>query len=381
MGEARQTAEGPLMPVTEIGDPRLASLFGASDPRDTGVRPAVRLPRKGLPAWAVAFAAILLGLLLFATLNSRRTAQQEPAVEPAVQLPGAAPWQAPPSLYIPPEPAPVIAPAPATGEETKPAAVPVPEPVYRPAPMVYAPPPIQQAAPAPIPIQQPRHSSAGAPLVIDTGAGGAGASAGAASLGLPTAEVTTRMRASALANRSATVPQGTMIPAVLETGFNSTQPGYARAIVSRDVRSFDGTRVLIPRGSRLVGEYRSNIAQGQKRAVIIWSRLIRPDGMTIAMDSPAVDTVGRGGVPASVNTHFFERLGDALLQTTIGIGSAIAQNRVAGPVVVVSGATGQAAAQLVSANAWVPTLSVPAGKSISIFVAHDLDFGPAGTER
>jgi type IV secretory pathway VirB10-like protein len=124
------------------------------------------------------------------------------------------------------------------------------------------------------------------------------------------------MRASALANRATTVPEGTLIAAVLETGFDSTQPGFARAVVSRDVRSFDGANVLIPRGSKLIGEYRSDVAHGQKRAVIIWTRLIRPDGMTIAMDSPAVDTTGRGGVPASVNNHFLERFGDALLQTT-----------------------------------------------------------------
>ena len=54
--------------------------------------------------------------------------------------------------------------------------------------------------------------------------------------------------------------------------------------------------------------------------MIIWTRLIRPDGMTIAVDFPAVDTLGRGGVPAAVNTHFWSRFGDALLQTTVGIG-------------------------------------------------------------
>ena len=100
------------------------------------------------------------------------------------------------------------------------------------------------------------------------------------------------MRASALANRSMTVPQGYLIGAVLETAFDSTKPGFARAIVSRDVRGFDGKNVLIPRGSRLIGEYKSAAGQGQNRAVISWTRLIRPDGMTIEMDAPAVDTVG-----------------------------------------------------------------------------------------
>jgi type IV secretion system protein VirB10 len=186
-----------------------------------------------------------------------------------------------------------------------------------------------------------------------------------------------RMRASALANRSTTIVQGTVIQAVLETAFNSTQPGFARAMVSRDVRSFDGTNILIPRGSKLIGEYSAEVTSGQKRAVIIWTRLIRPDGMAINLDSPAVDTLGRGGVPAAVNTHFMARLGDALLQSVVGLGSALAQRSVAGPVVVLPGAAAPAA-QLAPPTNYVPTLTVPAGKSISVFVAHDLDFSAAG---
>jgi type IV secretion system protein VirB10 len=219
--------------------------------------------------------------------------------------------------------------------------------------------------------------------VIDSGspAAAAGTARSAASPLSPSGEATVRMRASALANRSATVTQGTLIPAVLETGFDSTQRGFARAVVSRDVRSFDGTNILIPRGSKLIGEYRSDVAQGQKRAVIIWTRLIRPDGMTIAMDSPAVDPLGRGGVSAAVNTHFWARLGDALLQSTVGIGTALAERRVAGPVIVMPGATAPAAGAIAPTNSYVPTLTVPAGKSISIFVAHDLDFSAAGAAR
>jgi type IV secretion system protein VirB10 len=193
------------------------------------------------------------------------------------------------------------------------------------------------------------------------------------------------MRASALANRSATVVQGTVIQAVLETGFNSSQPGFARAVVSRDVRSFDGSRVLIPRGSKLVGEFTSDIAQVQKRAMIVWMRLIRPDGMTINLDSPAVDRVGGNGVPASVNTHFWARFGDALLQSTVGIGNALAQRSLTGSVVIVPGAAAPVAApaagRVAPSNNYVPTLTIPAGKSISVFVAHDLDFSAASSSQ
>jgi type IV secretion system protein VirB10 len=372
------------MPVTEIGDPRLQALFGASDPRDAGVRPAVRLPRKGLPPVALAGIALVFAVLLFMVLNQRRTSQAVPSVQVHADSPGSA-WAAPPPLYFPPEPA--VRTEPAVAEEQQrpmrePLPAPAPVPLREPAPVqtVYVPQPAPPAAPQPAP---PPRLSAGAPLVIDTGAGSSGtdsAAKGGTQLRSAGPSVI-RMRASALANRSFTVTQGTLIQAVLETGFDSTRPGFARAVVSRDVRSFDGGKVLIPRGSKLVGEYRSQVAQGQNRAVIIWTRLIRPDGMTIAMDSPAVDTLGRGGVPAKVNTHFFARLGDALLQTTIGIGSTLAQQRMAGPVVVLSGNATAAAGQMAPVSNYVPTLTVPAGKSISVFVAHDLDFSIAGERK
>jgi type IV secretion system protein VirB10 len=167
-----------------------------------------------------------------------------------------------------------------------------------------------------------------------------------------------------------------LIPAVLETAFDSTSPGLARAIVSRDVRGFDGTRILIPRGSRLIGEYGADVAASQKRALITWTRLIRPDGVTIALDSPATDTLGRGGVEAHVNSHFFSRFLNAILRTTIDVGGAIATRAVTGPYVVALPGAVQNSGGAVQSNAPTPTLSVRAGKSISIFVARDLEFPP-----
>jgi type IV secretion system protein VirB10 len=105
--------------------------------------------------------------------------------------------------------------------------------------------------------------------------------------------------------------------------------------------------------------------------------------MTIVLDSPAVDPLGRGGVKASVNSHFFARLGDALLQSTVGLGQALANRAVTGPVVVLPGNTISASSPAVtgSAGSYAPTLKVPPGKSISVFVAHDLDFSAAGGVR
>jgi type IV secretion system protein VirB10 len=172
-----------------------------------------------------------------------------------------------------------------------------------------------------------------------------------------------------------TLVQGTIIPAVLETALNSELPGFARAIVSRDVRSFDGAAVLIPRGSRLIGQYRAASAPGQSRAYIGWSRLIRPDGVSIELASPALDMTGAVGVPGDVDRHFFQNFGSSLLLSVIGALPAVAA---AGSPTVVIGAN--AAAQGVASPGAqsdvraAPTIRVPIGTPIQVFTARDLSF-------
>src|SRR3569832_854872 len=124
------------------------------------------------------------------------------------------------------------------------------------------------------------------------------------------------------------VTQGTIIAGVMETALNSDVPGFARAIVSRDVLSFDGSQILIPAGSRVIGEYNSTVAQGASRIFIVWNRLIRPDGVTVSLGSPAVDELGRGGLGGSVNRHLFQRYAGAILLSVLDGGlSALAGRR------------------------------------------------------
>lgn len=184
-----------------------------------------------------------------------------------------------------------------------------------------------------------------------------------------------RVGATRLANPSVTVPQGTVIQAVLETALDSNRPGFARAIVSRDVRSFDGSRVLIPRGSRLFGEYKADLASGQNRAFVNWQKLTRPDGVQIAVESPAADPLGRAGVKGSVNSHFFERFAGAILQSALDIGVGVATRSAAGGDSVIIGLPGSTQ-QLIQpgGQAIRPTLKVKQGSSVSVFVARDLDF-------
>ena len=196
----------------------------------------------------------------------------------------------------------------------------------------------------------------------------------ASAAALPGQLAGSRVGATRFANPAQTVPQGTVIPAVLETALDSNRPGFVRAIVSRDVRSFDGTTVLIPRGSRLFGEYKADLSQGQKRVFVQWQKLTRPDGVQIALDSPAADPLGRSGIGGSVNTHFWARFGNALLQSSLDIGVGLA-TRSASSSTVVLGLPG-ATQTLIQPQqeGYKPTITVKHGTSVSVFVARDLDF-------
>lgn len=170
------------------------------------------------------------------------------------------------------------------------------------------------------------------------------------------------------------VTQGTIIPAVLETALNTDLPGFARAIVSRDVRSFDGSFVVIPRGSRLIGQYKSAVVTGQSRAYVVWSRLIRPDGASVQLGSPATDARGEAGLPGEVNRHFWQRFGSSILLSVVsGAASAVGGNTSA-LVVAGSGAQSASAVALETDGKISPTIRVPLGTPIQVFTARDLDF-------
>jgi type IV secretion system protein VirB10 len=116
----------------------------------------------------------------------------------------------------------------------------------------------------------------------------------------------------------ALVAQGTMIRGVLETALQSDLPGMVRAVVSENVWSFDGRRVLIPTGSRLVGEYKSGIAQGQTRVFVVWTRMLRSDGVSVQLGSNGTDDLGRAGNAGFVDNHYVERFGSAVMLSLVG---------------------------------------------------------------
>lgn len=135
-------------------------------------------------------------------------------------------------------------------------------------------------------------------------------------------------RAEVIVNPSNTVVQGTMIQAVTETALDSTLPGAMRAIVSEDVHSFDGARVLIPRGARLIGRYRSDVALAQSRVMVAWDRIILPDNQTVEISAFGGDELGRTGTTGFVDTRFAQRFGSAALISLIGALPAAAAGQI-----------------------------------------------------
>ena len=191
-------------------------------------------------------------------------------------------------------------------------------------------------------------------------------------------------QAQQLPNLDRMIPQGAIIGAVMETALNSDLPGYARAVVSKDVLSFDGSTVLIPAGSRVIGEYNSGVAQGASRIFIVWTRLIRPDGVSIALGSPAVDELGRGGLGGKVNRHFLQRFGGAILLSVLTGGIGAAASSLSGGSNIVVNSTSEATSlvsQAARGNDIPPTIKTNQGALVLIFVARDLDFTTVGPAR
>lgn len=175
-------------------------------------------------------------------------------------------------------------------------------------------------------------------------------------------------------DRSYKLLQGKIIPAVLETAINSDLPGMLRASVSESVYSEDGNVLLVPKGSRLIGEYKNGVTRGQSRVFVIWSRMVRPDGIDIKMDSPGTDTLGRSSLTGFVDTHFLERFGSsALLSFISSYAQQESQNDNQRGAVVDSFNKSSEIALEDSINI-APTIHINQGERINVFVAKDLNF-------
>src|SRR5260370_33772169 len=109
-----------------------------------------------------------------------------------------------------------------------------------------------------------------------------------------------------------------MMKGVAERAIQSVLTGMVRASTSEDVYSFDGRRVLIPKGTMLTGEYRSGLRRGQTRLFVVWTRMLRADGASLMLGSYGTDQLGRSGLTGDVDNHFLQRFGGAALLTITG---------------------------------------------------------------
>lgn len=308
--------------------------------------------------------ALVLGCATFVSLNSGRHA----TTSSVASQPLTSQARTPVPMLAPPTARPVLAPpvAASAAPHAAPGAVAVPTSAYAPtvnpanAPvLVYD----GGASPVYAPAPGAQRDADGAPGLL------AGASPGKGGIGGEGAAV----HATKLSDPANTVVQGTLIPAVLETAIDTDVPGYARAVVSQDVRSFDGSKVLIPRSSRLIGEYKGVSQAGQRRAYLMWTRLVRPDGVSIALASPAADFSGQAGIGGQVNSHFLSRFGSSILLSILGGAGTLATG---GASTVIVGGAGQSAASIAAQrdSNRPPTIRVQQGQPIRVFTARDLVF-------
>ncbi len=190
-----------------------------------------------------------------------------------------------------------------------------------------------------------------------------------------------------MAPASANVLQaGAVIPAALITGIRSDVPGQITAQVTQNVYdSPTGRILLVPQGTRIIGQYDSGVGFGQRRVLLVWSRLIMPDGRSIVLErQPGANAEGYAGLEDGVDFHWGEMFKAAALSTLLSVGAeaGTSQNESSLVQALRSGASNsisQTGQQIVSRQLGIaPTLTIRPGFPVRVMVTHDLVLEPYG---
>jgi len=176
------------------------------------------------------------------------------------------------------------------------------------------------------------------------------------------------------------VQAGTVIPGALITGIRSDLPGEITAQVTEDVYdSPTGRYLLIPQGSRLIGQYDSQVAFGQSRVLLAWTRLILPNGQSVVLErQPGADAAGYAGLEDQVDNHWGALFKAALLSTILSVGAEAgtsdSENNLAQAIREgASQSINQTGQQIVSRNLNIqPTLTIRPGFPVRVVVNADL---------
>jgi type IV secretory pathway VirB10-like protein len=180
-----------------------------------------------------------------------------------------------------------------------------------------------------------------------------------------------------------TLHAGSIIAASLITGLNSDLPGLVTAQVTENIYdSVTGRTLLIPQGSRLIGSYDSVVAFGQSRALVVWQRIILPDGSSIRIDNvPATDTQGYAGLSDRIDRHTWQLLKGVALSTLLGVGTELSFGSTESDLVrAIRESAQQSGArvgdQLVTRNLNIqPTLRVRPGWPLRVVIHKDIVVG------
>lgn len=198
-----------------------------------------------------------------------------------------------------------------------------------------------------------------------------------------TAYQTTSVEAKQVPHPEATIVSGEMIHATLNVATNSDLPGMVTATVTSPAYSYTGENELIPRGSRLIGQYSSAVLQGQDRIFIMWNRLVLPNGTSVDINSPDTDQIGQAGEPADyINRHFWSRFGESILLSILSAGvsnvdvqsSDQYNSAQAYRMGIADSLQASATGSLQQTISTKPTLVRYQGSIINVFIAHDLSF-------
>jgi type IV secretion system protein VirB10 len=174
------------------------------------------------------------------------------------------------------------------------------------------------------------------------------------------------------------LPKGAFIDCTLETAIDSTLPGMTTCVMATDAFGVDGQVVLLERGTKLIGETRGQAQQGSARVFVLWNEARTPAGVIVPLASPGADELGRSGLPGTVNNHFWQRFGAAILVSVIdgGVEGAVQSARGGnGTVIVNPSATQGVLTEVLKGTVNIPpTVVKQQGDRIQVLVARDLDF-------